>query len=189
MARPGRVMVVVEAVGMSIEVPSGSADRLAADFPTFFAQATPRLVRLGYALTGSSAEAEELVQETMVRCYLRWARVGRLESPDAWCRRVLLNLIYSRTRRLRSERAARRRDPTPETTAASDLPVAAAHFWALVRSLPPRQAEVIALRYVEGLDVAGIAAALGRAEGTIRAQLYTGRQALAARIDENGEMR
>jgi DNA-directed RNA polymerase specialized sigma24 family protein len=61
------------------------------------------------------AEAEELVQETMVRCYLRWRHVSQLESPDGWCRRVLLNLIYSRTRRLRIERAARRREPVAES--------------------------------------------------------------------------
>jgi RNA polymerase sigma-70 factor (ECF subfamily) len=182
---------VTEAVGVAVgieEAASGVIDDRR-DFPTFFAASTPSLVRLAHALTGSAPEAEELVQETMVRCYLRWARVERLESPEGWCRRVLLNLIYSRTRRLRIERGVRRREPMPESSAASDLPVAAAHFWALVRTLPPRQAEVVALRYIDGLDVAGIAASLGRAEGTIRAQLHTARQALAGRIDENGELR
>jgi RNA polymerase sigma factor (sigma-70 family) len=54
-----------------------------------------------------------------------------------------------------------------------------AEVWQAVRTLPPSQAQVIALHYYEDYSVAQIAAALGRAPGTIKAQLYQGRRKLA----------
>jgi RNA polymerase sigma-70 factor (ECF subfamily) len=51
-----------------------------------------------------------------------------------------------------------------------------------VRALPRGQAQVIALRYVVDATVAEIAETLGLAEGTVKAQLHRGRQALAARL-------
>jgi RNA polymerase sigma-70 factor, ECF subfamily len=56
--------------------------------------------------------------------------------------------------------------------------------WRAVRALPRRQAQVIALRYVADASVAEIAETLGLAEGTVKAQLHRGRQALAARLGE-----
>jgi DNA-directed RNA polymerase specialized sigma24 family protein len=46
-------------------------------------------------------------------------------------------------------------------------------------TLPPLQAQVIALHYYEDYSVAQVAAALGRAPGTIKAQLHHGRRKLA----------
>ena len=58
-----------------------------------------------------------------------------------------------------------------------------ADFWAAVRTLPRRQAQAIALFYLEDLPVAGIAAVLGCAEGTVKALLHQGRRGLAARLE------
>jgi RNA polymerase sigma factor (sigma-70 family) len=54
-----------------------------------------------------------------------------------------------------------------------------AEVWQAVRTLPPLQAQVIALHYYEDYSVAQVAAALGRAPGTIKAQLHHGRRKLA----------
>ena len=54
-----------------------------------------------------------------------------------------------------------------------------AEVWEAFRTLPSSQAQVIALHYYEDYSVAQIAAALGRAPGTIKAQLYQGRRKLA----------
>ncbi|MFC7934371.1 RNA polymerase sigma factor SigJ [Streptomyces cinereoruber] len=58
-----------------------------------FEAARPRLEAIAYRMLGSSAEAEDLVQET----YLRWqaADVGRIEIPDAWLTKVLTNLCLN----------------------------------------------------------------------------------------------
>ncbi|WP_415947361.1 RNA polymerase sigma-70 factor [Streptomyces sp. KLOTTS4A1] len=58
-----------------------------------FEAARPRLEAIAYRMLGSSAEAEDLVQET----YLRWqaADTGRIEVPEAWLTKVLTNLCLN----------------------------------------------------------------------------------------------
>ncbi len=55
-------------------------------------------------------------------------------------------------------------------------------FWEQVRRLPTRQAQVIALHYLEDRPVAEIAEILGTAPGTVKAQLHSARVALADRL-------
>jgi RNA polymerase sigma-70 factor, ECF subfamily len=57
-----------------------------------------------------------------------------------------------------------------------------ADFWRAVRALPRRQAQAIALFYLEDLPVAAIAEVLDCAEGTVKALLHQGRRTLAARL-------
>ncbi len=160
-------------------------DMVALDFDTFFRAESPRLARLAIALCGSPAEAEELAQEVMLRCLQRWRRVSGLESPGGWCRRVLLHLVFSRTRRLRHEAstlirlgARSSRHPADDVI---DV-IEADAFWSAVRSLPAAMARVIALYYVDDLSIAEIACLTGRAEGTVRSQLHQARERLAVTL-------
>lgn len=153
-------------------------------FETFYQRDYSAVVGLVYGLTSSRAAAEELAQEAFLRAHRDWSRVGEMDSPGGWVRRVALNLTRSRWRRLRSEAQALMRvrvgaessDPEPE----SDV------FWAEVRRLPPRQAQAIALRYVEDLSVAEIANVLSVADGTVKALLHQGRERLRRQLQAKG---
>lgn len=156
-------------------------------FDAFYAATLAPLARLAYALTGSTTEADDLAQEALSRAFARWATVSGLESPLGWSRRVLLNLVFSRTRRLRRETAALarlggRRASVDDATALSD---ATESFWSAVRSLPARQAEVVALRYGADLSANEIAATLDRAPATVRSHLHAARRTLAAQLHES----
>jgi len=108
-----------------------------------------------------------------------------MESPQGWVRRVAINLAHSRWRRLRAEAMAKlRSQPADESTAAPepDLDV----FWSEVRRLPRRQAQALALHYVEDLSVAEIAAVLDVAEGTVKALLHQGRERLRRQLSAKG---
>ncbi len=59
-------------------------------------------------------------------------------------------------------------------------------FWEEVRRLPARQAEVVALKYLEGLEVAEIGSVLGVAEGTVKALLHQGRERLRRQLIAKG---
>ena len=76
-------------------------------------------------------------------------------------------------------RAPSHRPPggTPPTDA--ELSEAGEEFWAAVRSLPQRQAQSAALRYVYDMPVAEIAATLGCSEGTVKQHLSRARHSLA----------
>lgn len=129
----------------------------------------PRLVRMLDLCTGDLGTAEELAQETLVRACERWATVRALDDPGAWLRTVALNLARSRWRRRAAERRANARtharaqirDPGPDHADAMAVRDALATL-----AMRPRQALV--LRYVVGLDHAGIAHALGTTTGNAR---------------------
>lgn len=60
-------------------------------------------------------------------------------------------------------------------------------FWELVRALPRRQAQSVALHYLFDLSVADVAATLGIAEGSVKVHLSRARQTLAARLSGQEE--
>ena len=67
---------------------------------------------------------------------------------------------------------------------AEPLPADYEAFWAEVRRLPRRQAQVVALHYIYDLGIAEIATTLECAEGTVKAHLSRGRTALSSRLGE-----
>ena len=149
-------------------------------FDAFFRREMPGLVAFARVLSGS-ASADDIAQEAMLAAYRQWDDVSRLDVPGAWVRRVCANRSVSTFRRRAVEarallRLGSRREATP--------PLAEEHeaFWSQVRQLSRRQAQVVALHYMDDLGVAEIAATLGCAEGTVKVHLYRGRAALARRI-------
>ena len=156
--------------------------RLPGSFEHFYLQEYPRVVKLAYALSGSRAAAEDIAQEAFLRAYRDWDRVGSYEHQAAWVRRVAANLATSGLRRRLVEaralaRLAARREPSLDP-----LPAENADFWRAVRALPHRQAQAVALYYLEDLSIQQTAAVLDCAQGTVRAHLARARRTLARRL-------
>jgi RNA polymerase sigma-70 factor, ECF subfamily len=97
-------------------------------------------------------------------------------------RRVAANLATSAVRRRLIEARALARFWARGELSLVELPASQADFWRAVRSLPRRQAQVVALHYLEDLSVVEVARVLGCAEGTVKAHLHTGRETLAQRL-------
>lgn len=154
-------------------------------FDDFFNAEYPRIVALLTAMTGNRTIAEDLAQESMVRAHQRWERVSRYDIPGAWVRRVAINLASNSRARRRSEKRALARlageRPTWEVEVGRDD--GADDFWAVVRTLPARQAAAVTLHYLEDRPVAEVASILGCAEGTAKAHLHKGRSNLAKLLD------
>ena len=83
------------------------------DFPDFYASQYPELCRLGYWLTGDWGQAEDLAQDAFVRVYWRWPLVRRLDRPDQYTRKVLVNRYRSRAV-VPAPRGGHAGDPEPE---------------------------------------------------------------------------
>ena len=128
-----------------------------------------RLVGALTLATGDRGVGEELAQEALVRAWMRWAEVGRLDSPEAWTFRVGFNLAGSWRRRRAAERRAIRRlgAPDPEKHDPDGAEIQAVRQ--AVAALPDRQRAVVVARFYLGYDVAGTAELLGCAQGTVKA--------------------
>lgn len=155
------------------------------NFDAFYARERSAVIGLAYVLSGSRAGAEDLAQDALVAAYRNWDKVAGYDDPGAWVRRVLANRVTSRFRRRRAEAKALLRLRGDDFTIPAVDPETEA-LWREVRRLPTRQAQAIALRYLDGQDVAGIASILDCSENTVRTHLRRGRQTLAHRLTDKG---
>ncbi|HEV7719676.1 MAG TPA: sigma-70 family RNA polymerase sigma factor [Iamia sp.] len=140
------------------------------------------VVALGWTLTGSRAAGEELAQDAFLDAYRRWDHVGTLDRPGAWVRRAVANRAVSHRRHLRVVEAGSARLATAARVAqdaASSPPATDPAFWAAVRALPERQAQCLALHYLEDMAIDAIAALLDCRASTVRVHLSRGRRTLA----------
>lgn len=160
-----------------VELPSVKIIVTTGGFEELYRLEYPGLVAVATAMTADNRDGEDLVQETMIKAFTNWDRVGRLELPGAWCHRVLINACRSRLRRRGTARRLLERVRPDEATAPGPSPDAIA-FWGLVRKLPERPRTVVSLYYAGDRTTAEIAAILGCPEGTVRSDLSRARVVL-----------
>ncbi len=153
------------------------------NFDDFYAREYRKLVGLGYVLTGSRHVAEDLVQLACTEAHRRWSTVGLYDNPGAWVRRVLVNKSTSRFRRLGSEAKAMARLGNRRTEIAEPTE-RVTEVWQAVRSLPARQAQVIALMYWEDQSIAGIADVLDCSPETVKTHLKRARASLRPQLGD-----
>jgi RNA polymerase sigma-70 factor (ECF subfamily) len=165
-------------------VASTAAVRAREPFERFYEREYRSVVGLAYALSGSRSASEDLAQEAFIAAHRNWDRIGAYDKPEAWVRRIMSNLAVSRFRRRVSETKALTRLAGfgREQTSLPDLPAEAEAFWGSVRKLPKRQAQAIALHYLEDRSVADIANILECSPNTVKVHLHKGRQQLAERL-------
>jgi RNA polymerase sigma-70 factor (ECF subfamily) len=149
----------------------------------------PRLRRFARALTGSWHQADDLVQDTIVRAIGSWSDAERLNHMEGWLLRIMRNawIDMQRARRVRLDYAddVRRRAQTernPEDAAVAKLTLGAVD--AAMRSLPEDQRTVLLLVCVEEFSYAQTAAVLDIPIGTVMSRLARGRAVLRDMLRE-----
>jgi RNA polymerase sigma-70 factor (ECF subfamily) len=157
-----------------------------------------RLYSIALRMLGDGRDAEEVAQDAFVRAYRALATYDDERILDLqlrpWLTTIVLNLCRNRTRR---------RLPTTQPLDADDdraLPAGAlvstdrhgsphdsalrresARDWAaLVAALPMHYRAAVVLRHVDGLSYSEMSTALGRPEGTLKAQVHRGLAMLRA---------
>lgn len=144
------------------------------DFRDFIAARSAALFRGALVLTGNRETAEDLVQETLERAWSRWRTIAAMDSPDAYVRRIMVNLANDRWRRFRRTVAYQ---DDGDRAASGDEYARVDSRDQLVRALqalPMRMRTVVVLRYFHNLSDAEIAADLGISRATVRSQLARG---------------
>ncbi|MGH8944760.1 MAG: sigma-70 family RNA polymerase sigma factor [Acidimicrobiia bacterium] len=163
--------------------------RIPRSFDAFYVEEFPRMVNIAYALSGSRLAAEDLAQDAMVAAHRQWDRVGTMDRPGAWTRRVVINKAASHHQRRRAELKALARLGPLRGTPPAQLDAESEHVWSEVRRLPKRQAQAVALFYLDDLSIRDIAEVMDCAESTVKVHLHQARRSLAERLQTEGEDR
>lgn len=162
-------------------------------FEQLLRQHLPRLYQIAYRLTGSEADAEDLLHDLVIRVHPRAGELQGMNRPDIWLGTVLYRLYVDRYRRaqLAPVPAAETRDPDePDSDAvddaagpdADDPAVRAERLldqdrlqWAL-DALTDEHRVVVLLHDVEGYALAELATMLELPQGTLKSRLHRARR-------------
>lgn len=153
------------------------------DFQAFYGREFRSVVGLAYVLLGSHSGAEDLAQEAFLAALRDWDRVCGFDNPGAWVRRVVANRSVSWFRRRAVEAKALMRLGRSDGEVV-EIEAEARELWDEVRHLPRRQAQVIALHYLDQRRIPEIGLILGLSENTVKTHLQRGRETLARRLDK-----
>jgi RNA polymerase sigma-70 factor (sigma-E family) len=125
----------------------------------------PGLQRLAYSITLDTALAEDIVQETLLQCFVNWERVEKAEQPRAYVRKICHRTAWRAMRRqsliLPSAQPESLQDDSSEDRIVLQL---------ALKRLPPKQRAVLVLRFLEDLSVRDTAYIMSCDSGTVKSQ-------------------
>jgi RNA polymerase sigma-70 factor (sigma-E family) len=152
------------------------------EFDAFVRNSQAGLVRYATLLCGSPAEAEDIVQNVLIRVYAGWDRLVDVDgNVTAYVRRAITNEHISWRRRWSTRHI--HLAETDVLHAVTEDPWASEHddeLWQRLGRLPVRQRAAVVLRYYEGLTDGEIADVIGCAQPTVRSHIHRALQALRA---------
>lgn len=178
----------------SMDTDAALATQLSRDlegaFPALVAGHQDRLYTIALRLLGDRRDAEEVAQDALVRAFRAMAgypreRIAALRLRP-WLASIAVNLSRNRRRRIADRRPPNQLEPLLDAgfdppgdgrtrpDAASDRRETQRELVVALQRLTPAVRTAIVLRHVDGLSVAETAEALGRPEGTVKAQVHRG---------------
>jgi RNA polymerase sigma-70 factor (sigma-E family) len=154
-------------------------------FAEFAAARLPKLLQYAVVLTGDRDLAQDIVQDVLAKTQVRWNKISKADSPEAYVRQMVLNEYLSWRRRWAvrniqavgerlidlGDRSGGSRDHAQDVVDTDDI-------WNRLATLPRKQRAVLVLRYYEQLPDEEIAFLLGCAAVTVRSNASKALKAL-----------
>jgi RNA polymerase sigma-70 factor (sigma-E family) len=154
-------------------------------FAEFAAARLPKLLRYAVVLTGDRDLAQDIVQDVLAKTQVRWSKISKADSPEAYVRQMVLNEYLSWRRRWAvrniqavgerlidlGDRSGGSRDHAQDVVDTDDI-------WNRLATLPRKQRAVLVLRYYEQLHDDEIAHLLSCAPVTVRSNASKALKAL-----------
>ncbi len=162
------------------------------EFAEYFAARREAVRRMAYMMCGDWHRADDLAQTAFIALHRRWRKVRDKEALDAYVRRTLTRAMIDESRRpWRRERSVEALPDSPSDSEDVAGTVATRRtLLAGLQQVPPKQRAVLVLRYLEGLDVAGVAEVMRCSEGNVKSQSARGLEALRGALgDALGDLR
>jgi RNA polymerase sigma-70 factor (sigma-E family) len=149
--------------------------------------ASRALRRTAYLVCGDWGQAEDLVQEALLKLYVAWPRVASAEGVHAYARRTVVNVAIDAGRK--SSKLQRTSEEIPDLPDGHDA-VGQLDTRSVVmdglRELPARARACVVLRYFDDLSVEDTARTLGVTTGTVKSQTSRGLELLRATFERAG---
>lgn len=168
--------------------PSGSLVPSVAEravWEAFYRDHKDEVFRVVRAIVGDEEQAADAVDEAFYRAFVRWERIST--DPDQrrhWVTRTALNYVKRSWQRVGSREThvqpLRAYEPTGQTETEQLIRK-------LLQQLPPRQREVIGLRYLADLDPKEVAQVLGISPNTVAVHEHRGMKILRIALEDGGE--
>ena len=148
-----------------------------------------KLFRLALRITFDRAEAEDIVQDTLIRVWDKREEWSRMDSVEAYCLTVARNLAIDRSQKKEAQNV----ELTPETQEMPDALVPDRQMeqseqlsivHRLINGLPEKQRSIIQLRDIEGKSYKEIAEILRLTEEQVKVNLFRARQRIKTKYNE-----
>ncbi len=147
-----------------------------------------RLYRLALKVVGDSAEAEDVVQEVLVKIWRQEGDLALIKNLEAWCLRLTRNHAIDKLRGgYRKRRTDLEHAPVMVATSASPARQAEwrdtyGHIRKMMKGLPEKQRLVIHLRDIEGHSYQEIAETLDITMAQVKTNLFRARKAIREQL-------
>ena len=154
------------------------------------------LFRMALRITQNTAEAEDVVQETMMKVWSRRDQWERLDSIKAFCLTICHNLSLDKVRRMDNQTQSldaaidpadhsHTANPEEQTVQRDRIQLVRQ----LISQLPEKQRSCMQLRDIEGMSYKDIAEVLGINEQQVKINIFRARQSIKERFFEIEKMR
>lgn len=157
------------------------------EFEEFARARTPVLVRSAWLLCGDAHLAEDLVQDTLAKVYVRWHAPLRspIENPVAYAQTALTRTFLSSRRRRSSTERPTADLPEGSVTDETDLSATRIALLDALAGLGPADRVVLVLRYLEDLSVEETAQRMGVSPGAVRSRSMRALERVRPLLDDS----
>jgi len=154
----------------------------------FVTSRLPALRKFAYVLCGDNHNADDLVQQTITKLYIRWKRIRDVEHLDQYVRTMLVRLFVDEKRRpwTRVGLVADVPDRADSRTGVDERVAQAVVVRNALAQVPSRQQAVLILRFLCDMPVEDVAAALDCSAGTVKSQTSRGLATLRRLLGDTG---
>ncbi len=146
-----------------------------------------KLYRFSLKIVGNQFDAEDVLQELMIKVWKKREDFAQIENQEAWCMTVTRNLCIDKIRKRKGDtkdisdyHTISDRSPTPDIIAEDKESLSM--VMKLLNELPQNQKEIIHLRDIEGYTYKEISEIIGLTEEQVKVNLFRARQKFKEKI-------
>lgn len=161
------------------------------EFKAFKSQIFPfkdKLYRFALRMVKSEDEANDIVQETMIRVWNNFEKIKNIANPEAWCMTVTKNLALDTLRARKrwnlqsNEEEMLLTDVLPTPAAATEMTDTLSQIHEIISGLPTKQKQVMHLRDMEGYSYEEICEILEINLNQVKVSLHRARRSVREQL-------